>query len=274
MTMKKTIHCLGALSTRCLESIYRTQEKRTSWVCLIFVDFTKTCDLINHIFMVNKSLDLGMRAGLVFWLTDFLISDSWQVVSLSGVTSTFKPLNYKVLQGAKNPVSDPYQRHPKNIDSWDTCMGTSSIPGPVVTLGSHTLHEVKITTLLRVTKAWSHLEEPHWCCNYGLHLQSPPVEETKIPGPPRTSAKECLRILQSTMQEPTFCQYYVYDDINHIKRTNQVMFHVLPVVVQARQLMLCPPEHRVAEGHHHHHCGHHQPYLHTHGTHSPSHWSP
>ena len=96
MKASSTTHCL----VHFLDFIYRNLEKRKTSVGLAFVDFTKAFDLVNHNIIVRKAHELGMQAGLISWLADFL-TNRRQAVRFGGVTSTFRSLTCGVPQGTK-----------------------------------------------------------------------------------------------------------------------------------------------------------------------------
>ena len=61
-------------------------DKPGTFVRVLFIDYTKAFDLINHELLITKLVDVGLPAHLVRWLAAFLINRQ-QVVKIGDVVS-------------------------------------------------------------------------------------------------------------------------------------------------------------------------------------------
>ena len=76
---------------------------------IVFLDFSKAFDLIDHNILLNDFKSVGVRPALLPWLASYL-SDRLQRVNIDGSTSRFKKINAGVPQGSENrPDSIYYQ---------------------------------------------------------------------------------------------------------------------------------------------------------------------
>ncbi|KAK3880943.1 hypothetical protein Pcinc_014593 [Petrolisthes cinctipes] len=55
-----------------LNYIYSNIERRKTSVALTFIDFRKAFDLVDHMVIINKVINLGLHLSLVERLADFL----------------------------------------------------------------------------------------------------------------------------------------------------------------------------------------------------------
>ena len=55
-----------------LEFIHSHLDKRDTSLALTFDDFRKAFDLVDHTFLINKDIDLGLYPDLIAWLADLL----------------------------------------------------------------------------------------------------------------------------------------------------------------------------------------------------------
>ena len=67
---------------------------------MVFIDFKKAFDLVDHTTIITKAVHLGLPPSLVAWLSDFL-SDRRQAVRYQGCVSVFQLLTCGVPQGTK-----------------------------------------------------------------------------------------------------------------------------------------------------------------------------
>jgi hypothetical protein len=75
-------------------------EKSKSVIRIVFLDFSKAFDLIDHNILLNDFKYVGVRPALLPWLASYL-SDRLQRVHIDGSTSCFKKINAGVPQGSK-----------------------------------------------------------------------------------------------------------------------------------------------------------------------------
>ena len=75
-------------------------EKSKSVIRIVFLDFSKAFDLIDHNILLNDFKYVGVRPALLPWLASYL-SDRLQRVNIDGSTSCFKKINAGVPQGSK-----------------------------------------------------------------------------------------------------------------------------------------------------------------------------
>ena len=75
-------------------------EKPKSVIRIVFLDFSKAFDLIDHNILLNDFKSVGVHPALLPWLASYL-SDRLQRVTIDGSTSCFKKINAGVPQGGK-----------------------------------------------------------------------------------------------------------------------------------------------------------------------------
>ena len=68
MKSSSTTHCLVSF----LDVIHNHLEKRNTSLAIVFVDFRKAFDLVDHTVVITKAIGLGLHPSLVAWLADFL----------------------------------------------------------------------------------------------------------------------------------------------------------------------------------------------------------
>ncbi|BHF60982.1 hypothetical protein SprV_0100395200 [Sparganum proliferum] len=89
----------------CLSSLLRWTEQRTramdedGRVGIIYTDFKKAFDSVPHKRLINKLSEMGIRGGLLTWITDFLTGRS-QTVCVEASRSTHTPILNGVPQGS------------------------------------------------------------------------------------------------------------------------------------------------------------------------------
>jgi hypothetical protein len=76
-------------------------EKPKSVIRIVFLDFSKAFDLIDHNILLNDFKSVGVRPALLPWLASYLSDRLLQRVNIDGSTSCFKKINAGVPQGSK-----------------------------------------------------------------------------------------------------------------------------------------------------------------------------
>ena len=66
---------------------------------MLFLDFSKAFDSVNHNLLINKLQKLGFSGKLLLWITDYFKDWSQRVV-LDGSTSDWVPVTFGVPQGS------------------------------------------------------------------------------------------------------------------------------------------------------------------------------
>ena len=92
----------GKSCTAQLLSVYDTVGKHldeAKQTDMIFLDFSKTFDSVNHNLLINKLQKLGFSGKLLLWITDYLKDRSQRVV-LDGSTSEWVPVTSGVPKGS------------------------------------------------------------------------------------------------------------------------------------------------------------------------------
>ena len=68
---------------------------------LAFYDFRKAFDLVDHTFVINKYIDLGLYPDLIAWLADFF-SGPQQAVRYRGLCVLASPADPRGVPGDRN----------------------------------------------------------------------------------------------------------------------------------------------------------------------------
>jgi hypothetical protein len=80
-------------------------EKPKSVIRIVFLDFSKAFNHIDHNILLNDFKSVGFRPALLSWLASYL-SDRLQRVNIDGSTSCFKKINAGVSHGSKiDPIA-------------------------------------------------------------------------------------------------------------------------------------------------------------------------
>ncbi|XP_076035742.1 uncharacterized protein LOC143021860 [Oratosquilla oratoria] len=83
-----------------IHQLLNEKGKRNTSLALTFIDFRKAFDLVDHINILRKSIEIGLHPNLVTWLSNFF-SEHRQCVRFKGSISTPQRLTCGVPQGAK-----------------------------------------------------------------------------------------------------------------------------------------------------------------------------
>ena len=81
-----------------LEFIHSHLDKRDTSLALTFDDFRKAFDLVDHTFLINKDIDLGLYPDLIAWLADFLTGPQ-QAVRYQGLCLLAYPADLRGAPG-------------------------------------------------------------------------------------------------------------------------------------------------------------------------------
>ena len=81
-----------------LEFIHSHLNKRDTSLSLVFDDFRKAFDLVDHTFVINKDIDLGLYPDLIAWLADFLTGPQ-QAVRYQGLCLLASPADLRDVPG-------------------------------------------------------------------------------------------------------------------------------------------------------------------------------
>ena len=83
-----------------LHNWYLALDNPDTGIRVIFLDFTKAFDLIDHNLLISDFQTIGVRTALLPWLASYL-SQRQQRVNFDGVLSNFLTINAGVPQGSK-----------------------------------------------------------------------------------------------------------------------------------------------------------------------------
>ena len=78
--------------------LHKSLDNSSCFARILFVDFTKSFDAINHNILYKKMLDINLPAHLRVWFLSFLIN-RFQYVSVNNLSSSFKVTNAGTPQG-------------------------------------------------------------------------------------------------------------------------------------------------------------------------------